>query len=194
MRDIKTDQTATISIDFMTAIAIFVVAFLYVAYSLSGMTISYTGESKEICPVANRVSEMLVSDPGAPENWETFWGTNPEEVERIGFTVDDERHNVLNRGKIDVLMRASTNGLAWWEFGAKTNTSEEYEKAKEALGIKPYDFYMQIRPIDAAFNDATANSHAEQNVISAGDIVQIERIVTIKDESYAEYKLILWMW
>jgi len=42
-----------------------------------------------------------------------------------------------------------------------------------------------------------ADEQAEQNVTSAGDIIKIERIVTIKDEAYAEYtehKLILWMW
>jgi len=116
MRDIKSDQTATISIDFMTAIAIFVVAFLYVAYSLSGAIVSYTGESKEIYPVASRVSEMLVNDPGLPENWEMVWSTNPQDVEMIGFTTNDESHNVLNRDKVDALMYAHRDG--WWVFGA----------------------------------------------------------------------------
>jgi len=191
MRSMKDDQTATISIDFMTAIAIFVVAFLYVVYALSGAITPYAGESKSIYPVASRMSEMLVSDPGAPENWEMFWSANPESIKRIGFAINGEDHNVLSRDKVDALM---VNRSGWWEFGAKTNTSEEYENAKRALGIKPYDFYMQIRPIDVAFDDTAANSHADQNVTSAGDIVKIERIVTIKDVTYAEYKLILWMW
>jgi len=190
MRSITDDQTAAISLDFMAAIAIFVVAFLYVVYSLSGAIAPYTGESKDIYPVASRMSEILVSDPGAPEDWETFWSANPENVKRIGFAIDNESHNVLNRDKIDALM---TNRSGWWEFGAKTNTSDEYENATRALGIKPYDFYMQIRPIDGLY-DTAANSHAEQNVTTAGDIIKIERIVTIRDVTYAEHKLILWMW
>jgi len=193
MRSITDDQTAAISLDFMTAIAIFVVAFLYVVYALSGAITPYTGESKGIYPVASRVSEILVSDPGAPENWETFWRSNPEGVERIGFAIDNESHNVLNRDKIDAFM---TNRSGWWEFGAKTNTSEEYENAKSALGIKPYDFYMQIRPINnTLFNITAANEYARQNVTTAGDIVKIERIVTMKSGSdYIEYNLLLWMW
>ncbi len=197
MRRITDDQTAAISLDFMTAIAIFVVAFLYVVYSLSGAIAPYAGESKSIYPVASRVSEMLVSDPGAPENWGSNWKTGDyANVDRIGFAVDNESHNVLNRSKIDALMCNSTSGLPWWKFGAKTNTSEQYENATRALGIKPYDFYMQIRPIDG-FDATVADEQAEQNVTSAGDIIKIERIVTIKDEAYAEYtehKLILWMW
>ncbi|MDI6888957.1 MAG: hypothetical protein QMC78_04620 [Methanocellales archaeon] len=187
----KTDQTATISVDFMIAIAIFVVAFLYVAYSLVGAITPYAGESKEIFPIASRVSEMLVSDPGMPEDWGALWSANPKDVERIGFAINDENHNVLNRDKVNALMYAHQDG--WWEFGAKTNTSDEYENATRALGIKPYDFYMQIRPIDG-FDATVADEQAEQNITSAGDIIKIERIVTIKDEAYAEYRLILWMW
>jgi len=52
---------------------------------------------------------------------------------------------------------------------------------------------MQIRPIDTEYNKTIANSHAEQNVTTAGDIVKVERIVTIKDEAYAEYRLSLLM-
>jgi len=193
MRRITDDQTAAISLDFMTAIAIFVVAFLYVVYSLSGAITPYTGESKSIYPVASRMSEMLVSDSGMPENWENIWGPNPENVERIGFAVDNESHNILNRSKVDALM---INQSGWWGVGVKTNTSEEYENATRALGLKPYDFYMQIRPINnTLFNVTMANERAEQNVTSTGDIVKMERIVTMKLESdYIEYKLILWMW
>ncbi len=190
MRSITDDQTAAISLDFMTAIAIFVVAFLYVVYSLSGAITPYTGESKSIYPVASRMSEMLVSDPGAPENWENDWKTGDyANVGRIGLAVDNESHNVLDKSKVDALMHSSTKGLTWWEFGAKTNTTEQYDNATRALGLKPYDFYMQIRPINTTFNN-----YANQNVTSAGDICKIERIVTIKDGTYAEYRLILWMW
>jgi len=199
MRGMKEDQTATISIDFMTAIAIFVVVFLYVVYALSGAITPYAGESKSIYPVALRVSEMLVSDPGMPENWESNWKSDDYTgVDRIGLALDNKSHNVLNRTKIDALMLNHTElgDLTWWEFGAGTNTTEQYENVTRALGLKPYDFYMQIRPINnTLFNVAMANERAEQNVTSTGDIVKMERIVTMKAGlDYIEYKLILWMW
>ena len=92
MKIISDGDAQVISLDFVTAMVIFMIAFGFVYYGLSDVATSYTGESNKIYPVADRMGEMLVKDSGYWESggingtdWESKWEAENSSVKRIGF-------------------------------------------------------------------------------------------------------------
>jgi hypothetical protein len=211
-RTLVADENAqALSIDFLVAIGIFLGAFLFVYGALSVSTTAFYSRSAELTPVAHRVAEILIDDPGEPVAWDARWiAGNYSGVTRIGLS-DRSKPNVLNRTKLDVFM--ITNGT-WWQFGeaatngTKTISTSEYENATAALGLKGkaaqgfrgYDCYLQVRPTNVSLFDATAADDQFRAVRSgiSGDVVIVERIVIVPERSvekdYAYYYLEIMVW
>ncbi|MDY6965847.1 MAG: hypothetical protein SVM80_07755 [Halobacteriota archaeon] len=213
MKILDNEDGQVISLDFVTAAVIFMVAFSFVYYGLSDATSSYVSESTKIYPVVDRLSEILVKDPGYWENggsgtdWEDEWAISPSSVKRIGFANSSFEHNILNSSKVDALMVSSTvDGSTWWDFGdGVTKIPGTYEDAAKAFGIKGdkngsvvgYDIYMQVRPINISSTaEATADANVGSNVpiSSSGDIILIERIAYMEAAGEDYYIIMLWVW
>ena len=218
---ILSDENAqVISLDFATAAVIFMLAVTVVYQGLPDIVESYTGESTKLYPVADRLGETLVKNPGYWEDggnsgidWETNWITNRAIVRALGFSSSQLEHNKLNQSKADTMMVRFDQNSTWWEFGdevtngSKTIDSATYNYAAELLGLKGYnnggsivgyDLYMQIRPIDFNTTDeATAETNAEANIPSytSSGIVLIERMVIMGQVGAEEHhKVMVWVW
>lgn len=216
-RKLVADENAqALSMDFLVAIGIFIGAFLLTYYLLAASTASYSGESAKIYPVAHRVGEILIKDPGEPTDWASHWDAgNYTDVERIGLS-DQSKPNVLDRAKLDALMLPHTTGNnAWWEFGKDaTNgtriiSTAEYGNATGALslqgniygGYQGYGCYIQVIPTNESTfpqGDADDNFDTVRKGLS-GDIVVIERIVVVPiirdmDYDYDYYIMRMLVW
>ena len=199
-RETNTHEEGIISIDFATAIVLFLFVFFFVFYSLSGVITPYESEYNRMYPIADRAADVLMKDPGEPSDWESNWEDGDYTgVSRIGFATDDESPNVLSELKINTLMTDhSEDSITWWEYSVDTTSDDELDNATRALGLEGYNFYMQIRPTNETLLDMTeANNRIKDEVPDLGDVVQIERLALLKDGDGVEigrYKMILWVW
>ncbi|MBN1762630.1 MAG: hypothetical protein JW878_06110 [Methanomicrobia archaeon] len=210
-RKLVADENAqALSIDFLVAIGIFIGAFLLTYYLLAASTASYSGESAKIYPVAHRVAEILIKDPGEPADWDALWiEGNYSAVVRIGLS-DQSKPNVLDRAKLDALMSSNTSGNnTWWEFGEDAVGSTKYRSATAALGLqgnasggyRGYGCYIQVIPTnESTFSQDVAddNFDAVRKGLS-GDVVVIERIVVVPiirdmDYDYDYYTMRMLVW
>ncbi|MDI6889288.1 MAG: hypothetical protein QMC78_06375 [Methanocellales archaeon] len=198
------DDKGIINVDFTVAIVIFVLAFSFVFYALAGSTAPYRSEYNQMYPIANRVTDILVKDSGWWDDglnngtdWESAWGTNQSAVKRIGFTINETRHNVLGETKLNVLMSADSSGtLTWWEYPVASTDAAELENATRALGLGGYNFYLQVRPINVTTYDSTAaDGRIVDEVPASGVVVQIERFALLPhDDKVDKYQIVLWVW
>lgn len=198
--DIRDDR-GIINIDLVIAVSVFMLAFFFIFYTISGAVMPYTAEYNRIYPISSRVTDILVKDPGLWDNgtnWETVWRTNQSAVRRIGFAVDAERHNVLNSSKIDGLMVNHTvaGNLTWWEYPVDGTGAGELRNATRAIGLEGLRFYLQIRPVnDSAYNFAKADANITKVVPLTGDVVQIERVALLPQPGRVDgYQILLWVW
>ena len=223
-RETNTHEEGIISIDFATAIVLFLFVFFFVFYSLSGVITPYESEYNRMYPIADRVGGMLIKDPGW---WDdgvqngSDWEVHVDYIKRLGFAMNDDAHNILSLHKLDAMMTGhnsisypsdlnynATTGLPFWEL---SKSSANYSMAKNASGVlSANDFYMQIRPInDSTLSTANlelVDDNSTNIPPSMGDVVKIERGVFIKgnessgwvyvkyEEKVEGYKLIIWMW
>ncbi|PTD93640.1 hypothetical protein C9439_06205 [archaeon SCG-AAA382B04] len=197
-----------ISIDFLTAISIFLITFFFVIYSLSGAAITYRTQETTY-PAAERLSNLLVKNPGLKKNidtgWEEWWHKNSSKIARIGLsthledklpknytTNDTPAHYVLSFHKVDGKYNSNldTEGLLkrhgnntstyWWSFGEATNETE-YNSYKRAMDLSPkYNTYIQIRPLNTTLSMSFPNQEARTALPDKKTIEKVEKIVYIK--------------
>lgn len=206
---ISNNQEGQISIDFLTAISIFLIAFFFIVFSLSGITSTYHNNKKSVYPAAERVSNLLVKDPGLKEvndpSWEQWWPNNKSKIARIGFsthledknplnftTKDTPSHYILSFHKIDgkYNLTLGTEGLMkrhgeniskfWWSFGEEIDKNE-YKNFTASLDLYPkYDVYIQIRPLNTNLSLSELNNETKRYVPEQKDPIKVEKIVYIK--------------
>ncbi len=224
MRKMAQDDKGIINVDFTVAIVIFILTFSFVFYALAGSTAPYRSAYNQMYPIANRATDILIKDPGWWEyetNNGTGWENHITDVERLGFAVEDGKHNQLSIHKLDAIMKGygsqpyppdcsyyAPDGAPFWELGEQVDAAN-YSIAKYALGI-PAEFYMQVRPInDSALSGANRNT-ADTNAMNIppdiGDVVKVERTAYVKgnesgkwvyveyEGDVAGYKLMMWVW
>jgi len=204
MQKMGQDDKGIINVDFTVAIVIFVLAFSFVFYSLAGSMAPYRSAYNQIYPIANRATDIMVKDPGWWDDglnngtdWESAWGTNQSAVRRIGFAINETKHNVLGETKLNVLMSADSSGtLTWWEYPVASTDAAELENATRALGLGGYNFYLQVRPINVTTYDSTAaDDRIVDEVPASGVVVQIERLALLPhDDKVDKYQMLLWVW
>ena len=173
------DEKANISMDFLTAIAVIIIAFVFAASTLSSMITPYSGYAKELYPTADRAVTLLVEDEGYWESdvdegtdWEFKWNSSYSNVSKIGF-LDSKETNTLDSGKINIIME---NQGTWWEYPVSSPSGPEYDNASRAMGLGRYNYYMQIRPLDEnKYNVTAANDRATEMVGDRGDVASVVR-------------------
>ena len=87
------DEKGNLSMDFLTAVAVILIAFIFALNVISSMITPYSGYSKELYPAADRAVTLLIenegywdSEYGDGTNWEDIWDSqNYSDVEKIGF-------------------------------------------------------------------------------------------------------------
>jgi len=166
------DEKANISMDFLTAVAVIVIAFIFAVSVLSSIITPYSGYSKELYPTADRAVTLLVEDEGFWEcdggegtDWEFKWNYsgnyNYSNVTKIGL-LDSNEKNTLDPGKINTIME---NQGSWWEYPVSSSSGPELDNASRAMGLGRYNFYIQIRPLnESKYNVSTANQRATEMV------------------------------
>jgi len=177
------DEKANISMDFLTAVAVIVIAFIFAVSVLSSIITPYSGYSKELYPTADRAVTLLVEDEGFWEcdggegtDWEFKWNYsgnyNYSNVTKIGL-LDSNEKNTLDPGKINTIME---NQGSWWEYPVSSSSGPELDNASRAMGLGRYNFYIQIRPLnESKYNVSTANQRATEMVGDKGDVVSVVR-------------------
>ncbi len=214
----QNDSGSVVNIDFILAVCVFMLAFTVMLNYVSGLSMLLSTDTDDTYLTANRISGVVVCDPGYETStstaaWEDVWSTDPDAVARIGFTRDADNRNVLDVDKVDALMKNSTSSsdnVSWWDFGKYTNTDGEYQNARRALGVKKYDLYMQIHPVNDSVYDANlARTYAQGNITTMSSAAIVERVVAVQEYDIdqaiwnnlvdsngdaVKYRLILWMW
>lgn len=177
------DEKANISMDFLTAVAVIVIAFIFAVSVLSSIITPYSGYSKELYPTADRAVTLLVEDKGYWEcddgegtDWEFKWNYsgnyNYSNVTKIGL-LDSNEKNTLDPGKINTIME---NQGSWWEYPVSSSSGPELDNASRAMGLGRYNFYIQIRPLnESKYNVSAANQRATEMVGDKGDVVSVVR-------------------
>ena len=185
------DEKANISMDFLTAVAVIIIGFVFAVSVLSSMITPYSGYSKELYPTADRAVTLLVEDEGyfnsgydEGTDWESKWNNNNSNVKKIGFQESKEKNN-LDSLKIESLMKPQLN---WWEYPVDATSKAELDNASRAMGLGRYNFYMQIRPIDESnYNVDDADGRAIEVVGDKGDIVSVVRYSMLDEKSFADF-------
>jgi len=173
------DEKANISMDFLTAVAVIIIAFILGVSVISSIIIPYSGYSKELYPTADRAVTLLVEDEGyfvsgydEGTDWEFKWNSSYSNVTKIGF-LDSKETNTLDPGKINTIME---NRGTWWEYPVSSSSGPELDNASRAMGLGRYNFYIQIRPLnEGKYNVSAANQNATEMVGDKGDIVSVVR-------------------
>lgn len=177
------DEKANISMDFLTAIAVIIIAFVFAVSVLSSIITPYSGYSKELYPTADRAVTLLVedegyweSDDGEGTDWEFKWNYSGNydysNVTKIGF-LDSKETNTLDPGKINTIMEDQGS---WWEYPVPSSSNPELDNASRAMGLGRYNFYIQIRPLnESKYNVSAANQRATEMVGDRGDVASVVR-------------------
>ena len=191
------DEKANISMDFLTAVAVIVIAFIFAVSVLSSIITPYSGYSKELYPTADRAVTLLVEDEGYWEcdggegtDWEFKWNYsgnyNYSNVTKIGL-LDSNEKNTLDPGKINTIME---NQGSWWEYPVSSSSGPELDNASRAMGLGRYNFYIQIRPLnESKYNVSAANKRATEMVGDKGDVVSVVRYSRMNQLDYGTMSL-----
>jgi hypothetical protein len=140
------------SIDFITAIVIFMVlvVFLVTFWFVSVSHLTYGIEENRIGIAAISVSDMLVKSQGAPKKWEN----DPSNAEAIGLA---ESANVLSESKIETFIMM------------------DYDESRELMGID-YEYYFFVEELNGNMLYEKGNVTVENQAIS------VTRFAILDDE------------
>ena len=191
------DEKANISMDFLTAVAVIIIAFVFAVSVLSSIITPYSGYSKELYPTADRAVTLLVEDEGYWESedgegtdWEDVWnGQNYSDVEKIGFLSSrSDKEKTLNGYKIFPLMHPISDIDGTWEYPVSSTPDLERENASRAIGLGRYNYYLQIRPLDENFYNITvADQRATEAVGDRGDVVSVVRYSILNYKIFEDF-------
>jgi hypothetical protein len=190
------DEKANISMDFLTAIAVIVMAFLFAISVLSSMITPYSGYSKELYPTADRALTLLVEDEGyylsdtyEGTDWEKFWyQENYSDIKKIGFRVNKENNTICSKKISSIMTPHDEENQTWWEYPTSSISNTELYNASQAMGFDRFNFYMQIRPIDENnFNVRLADQNARAIVGDKGDVVSVVRYSILNHHSFGDF-------
>jgi hypothetical protein len=137
-----TDSSGNLSVDFLVAFTIFMVAFIWVATLVPNLFLGISAHGIDFDAVAYRTGVILTEDPGATmENITTPWEFQPDttsgkdNIERFGLAVSKETPNILSETKVN-------------RFFCTTMFSypDDYRK-KVIFGDYPYRFNISLQEV-----------------------------------------------
>ncbi len=179
------NEKGNISMDFLTAVAVIVIAFIFAVNVISGIITPYSGYSNELYPAADRSLTLLIENEGywgrgdiEGQNWEDIWASqNYSDVKKIGLlSCRSGEEKILDRYKISTFMHTISDIEGAWEYPANSTTDSERENASRAIGLGRYNYYLQIRPLDEnSYNKTAADQRATEMVGDSGDVVSVVR-------------------
>ncbi|MCK9580937.1 MAG: hypothetical protein M0Q92_10890 [Methanoregula sp.] len=164
-----TDNSGSMSVDFMVGFTFFILAFIWVATMVPGLFIGIQSHSIDFDAVAYRAGVILTEDPGqahkdvSPQPWEIQ--TDTRNIIRFGLAVSKDTPRILDENKVNRF------------FNTTDFTFEDYHK-RVIFGDYPYRFNISLREA------------GEDTIRSVGDIIPeyypygyIRRDVKIKHPS-----------
>lgn len=100
------DDSGNLSIDFLVAFTIFMIAFIWVATMIPGLLIGLSAHGIDYDAVAYRTAVILVEDPGTINPligtpWEQELTSGKDNIERFGLAISKDTPNILSRKKIE---------------------------------------------------------------------------------------------
>jgi len=191
------DEKGNISMDFLTAVAVILIAFIFALNVISSMITPYSGYSKELYPAADRAVMLLIenegywdSECGDGTNWEDIWDSqNYSDVEKIGFlSPGSDGEKTLDGYKIFTLMHPISGIDGAWEYPVSSTLEPERKNASRAIGLGRYNYYLQIRPLDInSYNVTVADQRATETVGDRGDVVSVVRYSMLNNRLFEDF-------
>lgn len=100
------DSSANMSIDFLVAFTIFMVAFIWVATMIPNLFLGVSAHGIDYDAVAYRTAVILAEDPGATiptvyTPWEQEGASGKNNINRFGLAISKDTPNILSRKKVE---------------------------------------------------------------------------------------------
>ncbi|MCD1294135.1 hypothetical protein CUJ83_03895 [Methanocella sp. CWC-04] len=136
------NDRASMNVDFLIGVGVFLMAFLFLAYSIPGIFIPYQTNSVDLGSVIYRTSCILAEDPGwytntsvSPARSDISWEDqeNLANVTRIGLAVDKTIPNVLSKKKIAALNKSISYDLSRDKLGLNNSIVYDYNLTIEKM-------------------------------------------------------------
>lgn len=189
------DDGAQASIDFLTAISIFLLTFAYLMMQIPSIFAPFQTQSTDLQPVAYRTAMILAEDPGG---WcdGTDWENNSvslDDVHRIGLAANKHDPSnfsrLMNRGKTCLLSESKIKKL-------NTIYNSNATRAGYLLGldiIRTYSYNISLQYL----NGTTAEPRYIPNntnpvlcignqIPETGEVEKMERLVAIEGNCSVE--------
>ena len=164
-----TDDSGTLSIDFIAGFTIFLLAFIWVLSMIPGLLVNLQGYTIDYDAVAYRTGVILVEDPGYPVSppWESQQNFS---VTRFGLAVSRDTPNILSQEKVERFFCATS------VYGSFSYPDDYHQRV--IFGDYPYRFNISLLDVEG------------NKLQSVGDVIPdgrgyIRRIVKIKGLSNA---------
>ena len=166
------------SIDFLVAFTIFIIAFIWVATMIPGLLVGLSAHGIDYDAVAYRTAVILAEDPGATipvvyTPWEQETAAGKDNIDRFGLAISKDTPNILSRQKVERF------------FSSDFVYPDDYRK-KVIFGDYPYRFNISLLEKGGVINKTG-------DPIPEGNYGFIRREVMIKGYSnatidYTDYK------
>ncbi|MEN6610449.1 MAG: hypothetical protein ABFC24_06370 [Methanoregulaceae archaeon] len=134
-----TQDTGTLSIDFLVGFTIFLVALIAVANMVPGLLVDLRTGGIDYDAVAYRTGVILTEDPGTPTYpaWEQINITHKDEIIRMGLAIDKDTPGILSPLKIE---RFFEGGFSY---------PDDYN-SRVIFGEHPYNFNISLAVPDTS--------------------------------------------
>ena len=130
------NSSGNMSIDFLVAFTIFIIAFIWVATMIPGLLVGLSAHGIDYDAVAYRTSVILAEDPGATipviyTPWEQETAAGKDNIDRFGLAISKDTPNILSRQKVERF------------FSSDFVYPDDYQK-KVIFGDYPYRFNISL--------------------------------------------------
>jgi len=114
---------AQLNIDFILAVTLFIIALLFVLYTVmqNGFLLRTEADNEQKRLLGYAISQLIIFDKGYPENWNSL-----ENIQKFGLSLSPY---ILSRDKINAINNCSY---------------ENYKKIKDLLSIPPENDFLLI--------------------------------------------------
>jgi len=160
----KNNMAVSAPLEFTIAFGIVIIGLFFLIASVNTLFVVYDVPDNDLRAKAIEISDILISNPGLPEDWDEDLINIPTNINRLGFVKQGESFGVLDSSKINAICSLSNN---------------KYNDVKSALGLEnspyeTYDFYFVIKILGSDKKYEYGASYENAQVIKS-----FERYVTI---------------
>jgi hypothetical protein len=101
-----------ISIDYYAAVIVFIIIVAYFVFQIANIVPRFVAQIEEesMRSESYQISEIFVNDVGHPNDWNTLVGSNPGQIQRIGFSDQSVGNsNLVSLSKVSSLQTLCAN-------------------------------------------------------------------------------------